>query len=236
RMVAQARRSGRRGRRQVVIGRKRVVLPDQLRGGEALEGDGLAGERAGIAQDLDHADEAGRHAAMEADRRQYRLDLDHAAAGARADGRETDGLLERERLAQQRAERQRGLRLPMVEDENLGQHALDGARVDVGLIGNGAALAQAAPVTHQQMAVLVLHDPVVPLLWAFPFRNAGWRLDGEESEDRATLRGFGWRATGESFGEGCLPKLQRSAGRTWFTPGPRDRGNRRDRNRARLAP
>src|SRR6185437_4976646 len=216
---------------------------------------------------LDHADEAGRHAAMEADRRQYRLDLDHAAAGARADGRETDGLLERERLAQQRAERQRGLRLPMgeeagaleleaeafaqtgageavdralrvldVEDENLGQHALDGARVDVGLIGNGAALAQAAPVTHQQMAVLVLHDPVVPLLWAFPFRNAGWRLDGEESEDRATLRGFGWRATGGSFGEGCLPKLQRSAGRTWFTPGPRDRGNRRDRNRARLAP
>ena len=51
-----------------------------------------------------------------------------------------------------------------VQDEHIGQHSLNRARIDVGLIGNVPAFADPAPIPHQQMTVLVFHDPPVPLL------------------------------------------------------------------------
>ncbi len=50
-------------------------------------------------------------------------------------------------------------RIYHVENEYVGEHALDRARVDVGLVRNVAAVAQATPITDQEMRVLVLHGP-----------------------------------------------------------------------------
>ena len=38
-----------------------------------------------------------------------------------------------------------------VQDEDIGEQPLDGARIDLALIRNGAAVAQTAPIAHQQM-------------------------------------------------------------------------------------
>jgi hypothetical protein len=38
-----------------------------------------------------------------------------------------------------------------VQDEDIGQKTLDGARIDLCLVGNAAAFAQPAPISHQQV-------------------------------------------------------------------------------------
>ena len=48
-------------------------------------------------------------------------------------------------------------RIFTIQDENIGEETLEGARVDLALHRNGAAFAQPAPIAHQQMRILVLH-------------------------------------------------------------------------------
>src|SRR6476646_107748 len=55
-------------------------------------------------------------------------------------------------------------RILIVENEGVGEKTLDGARIDIGLVRHLAALAQTAPVTHQQMRILVFHGPVTVVL------------------------------------------------------------------------
>src|SRR5437868_3774615 len=92
-------------------------------------------------------------------------------------------------LAQSRAGEavHRASRIDRVENENVRQHAFDGTRIDVGLIRNIAALAQAAPVTNQKMGILVLHRTLAPMTCAGgdPDRNAATRLGSQESESYA---------------------------------------------------
>src|SRR5665213_924954 len=67
--------------------------------------------------------------------------------------------LEAETLAQSRAAQARdragGSRAS--QNERIGQQALDGARIDVGLIRDLAATSDPAPIAHQKMRILVLH-------------------------------------------------------------------------------
>ena len=55
-------------------------------------------------------------------------------------------------------------RILAIQDECIGQQALDGARINVGLVRDLAAFAQPAPISNQQMRILVLHGPVI--LWS----------------------------------------------------------------------
>ena len=50
-------------------------------------------------------------------------------------------------------------RILVVENEGVGEKALDGARIDIGLIRDLTPLAQPAPISDQQMRILVLHGP-----------------------------------------------------------------------------
>src|SRR5882724_402997 len=111
--IAQA-RGGRR--RQVVEPRKRRFLADELRSGQALKRDRLVAEQGLIAQNLDHADEAVRFAAVETDGRENGLEFDHAGIGARADGRKADGSSHLESLAKERDERDARLRVPVRQE------------------------------------------------------------------------------------------------------------------------
>src|SRR3954470_8576393 len=51
-------------------------------------------------------------------------------------------------------------RVLVVENEGVGEQALDGAGIDISLVRHLAALAQTAPVTHQQVRILVFHGPI----------------------------------------------------------------------------
>ena len=51
-------------------------------------------------------------------------------------------------------------RILAIQNEGVGQQPLDGAGIDVGLVRYIAAFAQPAPISDQQMGVLVLHGPV----------------------------------------------------------------------------
>ena len=46
----------------------------------------------------------------------------------------------------------------MSASDNLRKHALDGAWVNIRLVGNLPAGSQSAPITNKQMAVAVFHD------------------------------------------------------------------------------
>src|SRR5204863_7945044 len=77
--------------------------------------------------------------------------------------------------------------VPRLENEDMREHALDCARVDIGLIGQGASAAASAPVTDQEMAVAVFHRavlrPDVPLCTRGGFgmeaqQEKGWQAGG----------------------------------------------------------
>ena len=70
-----------------------------------------------------------------------------------------------------------------IQDEGVGQQPLDGARIDIGLVRHIAAVAQTAPISHQQMRILVFHGPVHPLARpVLPIRNGTVAMAGNRAE------------------------------------------------------
>src|ERR1700679_1707593 len=67
--------------------------------------------------------------------------------------------LETETLAQSRAAQaiDRAGGILAIQDEGIGKQALDGARINVGLIRHLAATPDPAPISHQKMRIPVLH-------------------------------------------------------------------------------
>src|SRR6185312_6185415 len=55
-------------------------------------------------------------------------------------------------------------RILVIENEGIGEKPLDRARIDVGLVRHVTTLAQPAPITDQQMGILVLHTRITFVL------------------------------------------------------------------------